>query len=118
CNDRYGHGVGDLMLVEFSKILSQAVENAIVARYGGEEFSVLLPETSKVDALRVAEKIRSAVDASPFVIRRERIAMTVSIGVSNLPDDALDLEAIVQKADQALYQAKKMGRNRVCSSES
>lgn len=118
CNDRYGHGVGDLMLVEFSKILKKSVENAIVARYGGEEFSVLLPETPKEDAVKIAEKIRTAVSASPFVIRRERIEMTVSVGVANFPDDALDMESIVNKADQALYQAKKLGRNRVCSSAS
>ncbi len=106
------------MLIEFSKILKKSVENAIVARYGGEEFSVLLPETSKAAAVVIAEKIRGAVSISPFVIRRERIEMTISIGVANFPDDALDMESIVQKADQALYQAKKLGRNRVCSSGS
>lgn len=118
CNDRYGHAVGDLMLIEFAKVLTQSVEHAIVARYGGEEFTVLLPETSKEDALKVAEKIRGAVDQTPFTLRRERIAMTVSIGVANLPQDVLDLEELVHKSDQALYEAKRQGRNRVCSSGS
>lgn len=118
CNDRHGHAVGDLMLIEFSKILTQSVENAIVARYGGEEFSVLLPETSKEDAYKVAEKIRTAVMTHPFAVRRQKIEMTVSIGVANLPQDVLDLEELVHKADQALYQAKRLGRNRVCLSGS
>lgn len=118
CNDRYGHAVGDLMLIEFSKTLTASVENAIVARYGGEEFSILLPETSKKDALKAAEKIRAAVAELPFELRRQRIQMTVSVGVANLPDDVFDVEELVHKADQALYQAKKEGRNRVCSSAS
>ncbi len=118
CNDKYGHGIGDMMLVEFANVMRRTLENAITARYGGEEFSVLLPETSKEQAEQIAEKIRAAFESFPFVVRRERIAMTVSIGVANLPDDSLDLENLVQKADQALYQAKKLGRNRVCSSAS
>ena len=118
CNDRFGHAVGDLMLVEFAKILKQSVDHAIVARYGGEEFSVLLPETSAEDAVKIAEKIRTSVEANLFSLRRQRMAMTVSIGVANLPKDALDLEDLLHKADQALYQAKKLGRNKVCLSGS
>ena len=115
CNDRFGHGVGDLMLVRIAQILKDASENAIVARYGGEEFSVLLPETSKEEAHALAEKIRRTVEGEPFEIRRRPIAMTVSVGVANMPQDALDLESLVQKSDQALYQAKRQGRNKVCS---
>ena len=117
-NDRYGHAAGDLMLIHFSRILEKSVENAIVARYGGEEFIVLLPETSREAAAETAEKIRKAVEQSPFIVRREKIPMSVSIGVSNLPADTLDHEMLLQKADQALYQAKRSGRNRVCLSES
>lgn len=116
CNDRHGHAVGDLMLMEFANILRQNCESAIVARYGGEEFSILLPETPKEDAAALADKIRAAVEHTPFVVRRQRISMTVSIGVSNFPQDTLDVETLVERADQALYQAKKQGRNRVCSS--
>ena len=116
CNDRFGHGVGDLMLVQFAQILTRTSETAIVARYGGEEFSVLLPETSKEEAALLAEKIREAVEKESFEIRRQRIEMTVSIGVANMPGDTLDLESLVQKSDQALYHAKREGRNRVCSS--
>ncbi len=114
CNDRFGHQAGDLMLVQFSQILTQTSKSAILARYGGEEFALLLPETSKKDALRFAEDMRKIVEKTPFQIRREIVKMTVSIGVASLPEDTLDLETIVQKADQALYRAKREGRNRVC----
>lgn len=116
CNDRFGHGVGDLILIQIAQILKKVSENAIVARYGGEEFAVLLPETSKEEAMVLAGKICQTVEREPFEIRRQRIAMTVSVGVANMPDDALDLESLVQKSDQALYHAKHQGRNRVCSS--
>ena len=116
CNDRFGHGIGDQMLIHVTRILSNAVEHGIVARYGGEEFVILLPENSKQEAHALGNKIREMVEKTPFVIRRETLWMTLSIGVASLPDDALDLESLIQKADQALYRAKREGRNKVCSS--
>lgn len=117
CNDRFGHGAGDLMLIRFAELMQEATENAILARYGGEEFAVLLPETGKPEALAVAERIRKKVEEASFVLRREQVQMTVSIGVAVMPDDTLDIQALVEKADQALYKAKGEGRNRVCSSD-
>lgn len=114
CNDKYGHGIGDLMLVQFSQILKREASHAIVARYGGEEFAVLLPEVSRQEALVLAEKIRKAVEDYSFEVRRERISMTVSSGVASLPEDTLEMEQLIQKADEAMYNAKRMGRNRVC----
>jgi diguanylate cyclase (GGDEF)-like protein len=114
CNDQFGHQGGDLMLVQFSEILRQCLKGSLLARYGGEEFAILLPETTKAEATKIAEQIRKAVEKSQFNIRREAVNMTVSIGVANLPDDTLDAENLVQKADQALYRAKREGRNRVC----
>lgn len=118
CNDRFGHQGGDLMLVQFAEILSQNIHNAVLARYGGEEFAILLPEMNKIDAIKVGEQVRKAVEKTAFHIRREVLGMTVSIGVASLPEDTLDLETLVQKADRALYVAKKEGRNRVCGSAS
>lgn len=112
-NDRWGHGAGDLMLIRFAEILRENVQTGVVARYGGEEFSVLLPEMAKEKAALVAEQIREAMETSPFSIRREKIQMTVSIGVACIPEDTLDDEELVRKADEALYRAKREGRNRV-----
>lgn len=106
------------MLIRFAEVMRESTDNAILARYGGEEFAVLLPDAPKTDALAAAERIRSRVEQAEFMLRREKIQMTVSIGVAVMPDDTLDLEALVEKADQALYKAKGAGRNRVCSNES
>jgi len=115
CNDHFGHQGGDLMLVQFAGILRQCLKGSLLARYGGEEFAILLPETTKAEAVKIAEQIRKAVEKTEFHIRREQVKMTVSIGAANLPDDTLDAESLVQKADRALYQAKREGRNRVCA---
>lgn len=117
-NDRWGHGAGDLMLVRFAEILREKVEGGVVARYGGEEFAVLLPEVSKEKAAVLAERIRKAMESFAFSIRREKVQMTVSIGVASIPADTLDEEDLVRKADEALYQAKREGRNRVVRWES
>jgi diguanylate cyclase (GGDEF)-like protein len=106
------------MLIQLAEILSENLKSALLARYGGEEFAILLPETSKAEALKVAEGIRSVVENAPFNIRREKVSMTISAGVANLPDDTLDLESLVHKADQALYKAKREGRNKVCAAAS
>jgi diguanylate cyclase (GGDEF)-like protein len=112
-NDRWGHGAGDLMLIRFSEILKEKAEEGVVARYGGEEFAVLLPECPKGRALELAEEVRGAMEQFPFTIRREQVKMTVSIGVANIPADTLDDEELIRKSDEALYRAKREGRNRV-----
>lgn len=117
-NDRWGHGAGDLMLVRFAEILKEKLEGGIIARYGGEEFAALLPEVSKEKAVQLAEQIRQAMEKYPFTIRREKVRMTVSIGVACIPVDTLDEEELIRKADQALYAAKAAGRNQVMKCES
>ena len=85
-----------------------------MARYGGEEFAVLLPRFSKESALELAERIRKKVGEATIDIRREATRTTVSIGVSTMPDDTLERDELLRRADQRLYEAKRKGRNRVC----
>lgn len=111
-NDTHGHEVGDLVLNRLAHVLLQSVRATdAVARYGGEEFVVVLPGTDQRGAEWLAEKVRSAVEGTSFA-PVERV--TVSIGVAlSRPDDP-DPDAIVHRADVALYRAKREGRNRVC----
>ncbi|MCA9754506.1 MAG: sensor domain-containing diguanylate cyclase [Candidatus Eisenbacteria bacterium] len=109
-NDTYGHGLGDRILAELGKLLMKwARSSDLLARFGGEEFVVLLPMTEMQQALTAAERLRNAVAEHSFP-RRKRI--TVSVGVANYPHDADTTEDLIKMADQALYQAKRMGRNR------
>jgi len=89
----------------------------MVARYGGEEFVMLLPETPKEGALVVAEKIRRRIEDHPFPGRDTQPdgKVTVSLGVVTFPQDGSNRGTLMQRADQALYQAKQDGRNRVCA---
>ena len=116
-NDRYGHAAGDSMLKRVAKLIGEDVApGELVARYGGEEFLLVLPGVDKEHARRRAEAIRLKVEASPVLIRREKLSITLSIGVAAFPTDTLDRRGLLQKADDALYEAKHKGRNRVCLS--
>lgn len=111
-NDRYGHLAGDRLLQRVSWSLQRAVRQSdVVARYGGDEFVVLLPETSKVEALAVAERIREALRnvTAPFPAPNEGGVLTASLGVAAYPDDATTSEDLVARADAALYRAKAAG---------
>jgi len=106
-NDTKGHPAGDELLRRLALFLRGNVRPTdIVARYGGEEFAIILPGLSKWDAVSVAERLREGVERS--------LGITVSIGVASFPDDALDDDSLLSKADIALYEAKRQGRNRVC----
>ncbi|UCB56902.1 MAG: GGDEF domain-containing protein [Candidatus Omnitrophota bacterium] len=114
CNDRFGHLTGDAVLKEMAQVIKSSVrEIDLVARFGGEEFSVLLPDTDKASAARVAERIRSSVERHLFRAYNETVKITVSIGVAAFPEDSHLLQQLVDKSDQALYRAKLEGRNRV-----
>jgi diguanylate cyclase (GGDEF)-like protein len=114
-NDTYGHPQGDQLLVMLARILRSSVRTVDhVGRYGGEEFIIILPETGRSDAQILAERIRAAVAAQWFRVGEGQEARTtVSIGVAGYPDDAMDAEQLLQHADDALYRAKRSGRNRV-----
>ncbi len=114
-NDTYGHQTGDDVLKAIAKIIKGNTRKVdFPARYGGEEFAVILPETEEEDARRVAERLRRAVVDYPFYLNDgTRVNLTVSIGGACFPDDATEKEALISKADTALYHAKNGGRNRV-----
>lgn len=118
-NDTNGHPMGDLLLKELSTLLKETVrETDTVARFGGEEFVILLPETGRDQAVRLAENLRVRIKNHVFPMeeRQPNKDLTVSMGVAAYPSRNVDsLETLLEKADKALYQAKRRGRNRVCS---
>jgi diguanylate cyclase (GGDEF)-like protein len=115
-NDSHGHHAGDLALSTFARTVAGNVRRAdLTARYGGEEFVVLMPNTTSREAFMVAEKIRLAVAATDVDLPdRVPVRMTVSIGVAAYPDDTDNGADLFGLADDALYQAKRMGRDRTC----
>jgi diguanylate cyclase (GGDEF)-like protein/PAS domain S-box-containing protein len=113
-NDTYGHEVGDKVLKHVAKVgLGNLREVDIMGRIGGEEFAVLLQETSLPDALTVAERLRTTVARESITTDHGPVTITISIGVAELSGETLDLETLFKHADNALYTAKKNGRNRV-----
>jgi len=116
-NDTHGHLHGDAVLVALSKLLIAGLRKTDVAvRYGGEEFVLLLPETSKENAFALAGTIREKIAAHPFPGRETQPQgkVTVSMGIAAFPEDGSDSSTLLHRADEALYQAKNGGRNRVC----
>jgi len=114
-NDVYGHQNGDEVLEDLGKVLlSTSSDSDIVSRNGGEEFSVLMTDCPRDKVLEVAERIRETVQKHKFyLIDGQAISITVSIGVAIYPDIVNDINRIVEKADEALYLAKRTGRNKV-----
>ncbi|VAX36933.1 hypothetical protein MNBD_UNCLBAC01-1831 [hydrothermal vent metagenome] len=114
-NDEYGHLTGDQILREVGSIIRKNIREIDVAgRYGGEEFCVVLPDTDKEGAHYAAERIRLAMEEAIIKAYDMSIKATLSIGTATFPEDAKKMDEMVDKADWALYRAKKQGRNRVC----
>jgi diguanylate cyclase (GGDEF)-like protein len=113
-NDNHGHEAGNRLLRQLTRLVQAELRfTDVLARYGGDEFIVLLPETPAKGAMEVANRIRDAIASAPLEQDGKRIGCTVSIGVACHPADGNSLDAIVARADRAMYQAKKAGRNRV-----
>jgi diguanylate cyclase (GGDEF)-like protein len=115
-NDTQGHLAGDEVLRSVARVLEQSLRPGdIPSRYGGEEFLVAMPDTDKVDALRAADRIRDAIASHPFphAASQPLGRLTISGGVAALRLDGMDSSELIRHADQALYQAKAGGRNRV-----
>jgi diguanylate cyclase (GGDEF)-like protein len=113
-NDRFGHESGNRLLQHVVKAMQGHLRATDVpARYGGDEFVIMLPDTPARGAQEVAERIRQAVETAPFTTEAGRVPCTVSIGVASFPQDGRSIEALLARADRALYDAKEAGRNRV-----
>jgi diguanylate cyclase (GGDEF)-like protein len=115
-NDTYGHAVGDAVLRAIVTVCRRTLrESDLFGRLGGDEFAVLLPETSLAMALVTAERVRAAVRDERVAAESHELTPSVSIGVAALDETLRSLDAILKKADGALYEAKKHGRNRVAA---
>jgi diguanylate cyclase (GGDEF)-like protein len=116
-NDQYGHLFGDLCLIAVAETIDNIAKRKtdVVARFGGEEFIVLMTNTNKVDALKLAEDIRQKINEKFFSVDNQSINITVSVGLASMtPDIGTNSNTLLNNADTALYQAKETGRNRVC----
>ncbi|MCW3490419.1 GGDEF domain-containing protein [Dethiobacter alkaliphilus] len=117
-NDTYGHVAGDHILRDLSRLICDNVRDIdLCIRYGGEEFLVILPETDLDGAVAVAEKIRLLVEQSVFSAGESEHRITVSVGIAVYPKHAITADELIERADSALYQAKKNGRNRSYAAE-
>jgi two-component system cell cycle response regulator len=115
-NDSHGHDAGDDVLREFALRIRKAIRNIDLAcRYGGEEFVIVMPETDMAVATIVAERLRRRVASEPFMIQQgaRHLEVTISIGIAGLSGVTDNAATILKRADQALYRAKRDGRNRV-----
>ena len=113
-NDTLGHAAGDKLLAEVAKTAAAHVRASdVIARYGGDEFIILMPQTTALQALPVAERIRASVAAIHSETGGETSALTLSIGIGETKHDPADeiVERVIQRADDALYKAKQGGRN-------
>lgn len=113
-NDAFGHLVGDAILKETAQLLQRSLRDIdLIARFGGEEFVMLLIDTPIDQAMLIAERLRQLVEVHPIRAYDELVTQTISIGVAGCPDHAQQLDLLIDRADQALYAAKRAGRNRV-----
>ncbi|WP_417529984.1 GGDEF domain-containing protein [Marinobacter lipolyticus] len=112
-NDQYGHHAGDEALRTFSALTRQIIRQSdIAARWGGEEFLLLLPDTSLIQALALAERLRAAVVSTEFMFREQRLPVTISAGVCSIAK-AGSVDELLKQADIHLYSAKEAGRNQI-----
>jgi len=115
-NDTYGHAVGDEVLLMVAQRVTATIRDVdILGRYGGEEFGVVMPETGLTQALTAAERLRRAVGDKPMVASVGDLTVTISAGVAEVGPEVADIHELFERADAAMYRAKRMGRNQVLS---
>jgi eukaryotic-like serine/threonine-protein kinase len=113
-NDAYGHAMGDKVLAGIALVCRKLMRTTdLLARFGGEEFCFLFPETTSQNALLLAERLRASIAAVRFDFEAQSFSVTVSIGISECMGEKDSLEKLLARSDEALYQAKNTGRNRV-----
>ncbi|MFH0802023.1 MAG: sensor domain-containing diguanylate cyclase [bacterium] len=114
-NDSYGHPQGDSILRQLGGVIRRALRPTdVICRYGGDEFTVTMSNSNRIGAVMLAERVRQAVEDYEFVLGNHIVHITVSGGVAAFPEDAETKKDLVDKADKALYEAKRKGRNKVC----
>jgi diguanylate cyclase (GGDEF)-like protein len=118
-NDQHGHQAGDHVLAQLSTLaMSMLSEEETFARYGGEEFAIVARGVELAAATELSERLRAAVEAHPFKFESTSLAVTISVGVARAPGTGMASSGdLVARADEAMYTAKRTGRNRVCSAE-
>ena len=118
-NDTYGHHAGDQVLVRIAQLLTMMVRGGdTVARFGGEEFAALLPETNRLGAAVMGQRIRAGIEKEEIIVEGRQIPVTVSIGIATLAaEEVTSIDQLLNIADRRLYLAKNSGRNRICVSD-
>jgi diguanylate cyclase (GGDEF)-like protein len=115
-NDAHGHVEGDVLLRTLAGVMrAQVRATDLLSRYGGEEFGLIMSRTSKAEAARSVDRLRAVVEAYAFENEQTQPGgrLTISAGLAAAPDDGMDFDTIVRRSDDALYAAKRNGRNRV-----
>ena len=113
-NDTHGHLYGDYVIKQIGKILQDSVRNIdVVARYGGEEFTIILVDTSQTHSLAVTQRIVNNIEKFKFSLDGINEKMTISAGMAEFPKDSDNIKILIEKADKAMYKAKKLGGNNV-----
>jgi len=115
-NDTFGHAGGDAVLRAFAGTLQASIRASnVVARVGGEEFAILFPDTDLAAARRAVERLRDGIARSPAEHAGVSIPITASWGITEATGDEADIDAVIDRADQAMYAAKRAGRDRICA---
>jgi two-component system cell cycle response regulator len=117
-NDTHGHLAGDAVLKEIVRRARGATRDSdMLARFAGDEFVLLLPRTPQAEAMRVAARVKDHIARAPMVTDKAEVSVTVSCGVATRIDLSCSLDALLERADRAMYAAKRAGRDRVSSSD-
>jgi diguanylate cyclase (GGDEF)-like protein len=115
-NDGHGHPAGDAVLAHLAQTMRRVCRQVdVLARIGGEEFAIILPSVALDDALAIAERLRAEVASAPATYAQQPIAYSISLGVAVMDDTAAGFDDLMTRADEALYAAKRGGRNRVAA---